>query len=335
MDALTLSVIAVLIMIGTEYLHSLRVRRIAALAFGQGRRPGPVASLGPLVRIVSLGLLVWGVVTLYILDPKIHKGEELPDAKKKHLVLILDVSPSMGLEDSGPQKNMTRRQRAAEIMESFFKRVAVDEYKISVVAVYNGAKPVIIDSKDLEVVRYILEELPMYFAFKPGKTRLFSGLEQAAKISRGWNPKSTTIIMVTDGDTVPATGMPRMPSSVRNMLIVGVGDSRAGKFIDGHQSRQDSSTLRSIAVRMNGIYHNGNKNHISSDTISELTRVDARDKVTEFGTRELALIAIGAGASLLALFPILLFYCGSSWRPGVIDSPGEREKYRKKREIEP
>ena len=76
--------------------------------------------------------------------------DKLTDEQKKHLVLILDVSPSMGLEDAGPQKNITRRERAAKIMESFFKRVVVDEYKVSVIAVYNGAKPVVIDSKDLE-----------------------------------------------------------------------------------------------------------------------------------------------------------------------------------------
>ena len=173
----------------------------------------------------------------------------------------------------------------------------------------------------------------MYFAFKPGKTKLFSGLEQAAKIAKGWNPKSTTIIMVTDGDTVPATGMPRMPASIKNMLIVGVGDNRAGKFIDGHQSRQDSSTLRSIAVRMNGIYHDGNKNHISSDTIAELTKSDVKEKFDDFGRREYALASIGIGSVLLALLPVMLFYFGSSWRPGVINRPEEREKYRKMRDI--
>lgn len=333
MYAETLTFLAILFFLLTEWIHSLRVQKISTLAFGETGRPAALARSAPLLRVTGFALLTWGMITLYLVDPKIHKGEQLPDSKKKHLVLVLDVSPSMGLEDAGPQKNMTRRQRASEILESFFKRVVVDDYKVSVVAVYNGAKPVIIDSKDLEVVRYILQELPMYFAFKPGKTQLFTGLEQAAKIARDWNPKSTTIIMVTDGDTVPATGMPRMPASIKNMLIVGIGDSRAGKFIDGHQSRQDSSTLRSIAVRMNGIYHDGNKNHISSDTIAELTRSQIKEQIDEFGQREYALLSIGMGASLLASLPLLLFYWGSSWRPGVQQGPHERQKHQRKREI--
>lgn len=330
-ESITLA--ALIVYVVAEYIHSRRVNKVSRLAFGESGRPGWIGTVSPVVRIASIGLLSWGMVTLFLIDPKIHRGNELPDNQKKHLVLILDVSPSMGLLDAGPQKNMSRRQRAAEVMESFFKRVVMDECKVSVIAVYNGAKPVVIDSKDLEVVRYILEELPMYFAFKPGKTKLFSGLEAAANVAKGWNPKSTTIIMVTDGDTVPATGMPRMPASVKNLLIVGIGDSRGGKFIDGHQSRQDSSTLRSIAVRMNGVYHDGNRNHISSDTLTELTQSDTGEKFTELGQREYALIAIASGSSFMAILPLLLFYFGTSWRPGVVEHPDEREKYRKMRDF--
>lgn len=313
----TITLVATLCYLLAEFIHSWRVSRISMLAFGEQKRPAIWARIAPLARVAAFAALTWGLVTLFYLDPKIHKGDEIPENKMKHLVILLDVSPSMGLKDAGPQKDQTRRERAAEIMESFFKRVVVDQYKVSVIAVYNGAKPVVIDSKDLEVVRYILEELPMYFAFKAGKTKLYSGLEEAAKVARGWNPKSTTLLMITDGDTVPATGMPRMPASIRNLLIVGVGDSQGGKFIDGHQSRQDSSTLRSIAVRLNGFYHDGNKNHISSSTISDLTTTEIEQKLDELGRREYALIAIAAGGSIWSLLPVLLFYFGTRFRPGT------------------
>jgi hypothetical protein len=46
---------------------------------------------------------------------------------------------------------------------------------VSVVAVYNGAKPVVIDTKDFEVMRNILGDLPMHHAFRSGKTKLFDG----------------------------------------------------------------------------------------------------------------------------------------------------------------
>ena len=49
--------------------------------------------------------------------------------------------------------------------------------------------------------------------------------------------------------------------------VVGVGDTATGKFIDGHQSRQDMSTLRQVAVRLHGSYHNGNEKHLPTDLV--------------------------------------------------------------------
>src|SRR4029079_6796839 len=98
----------------------------------------------------------------------------------------------------------------------------------SVVACYNGAKPVVVDTKDLEVVRNIFGELPLQYAFPAGKTDLFSGLTEAAKIAQPWQPKSTLLLLLSDGDTVPATGMPKLPASIAAVLVVGVGDPRAG-----------------------------------------------------------------------------------------------------------
>jgi len=114
------------------------------------------------------------------------------------------------------------------LMESFFKRIAVQQYRISVVAVYNGAKPVVVDTRDIEVVRNILDDLPMEYAFTAGKTDIFSGLKEAAELAHAWRPRSTTIILLSDGDTVPTTGMPKMPASVANVLVVGVGDPVTG-----------------------------------------------------------------------------------------------------------
>src|SRR4029077_6371620 len=111
---------------------------------------------------------------------------------------------------------------------------AIETYKISVVAVYTEAKPVVVATKDLDVVHNILGDLPMHYAFSPGATNLFTGLDEAARVARPWRPGSTTLVIVSDGDTVPAVGMPKMPAAIAHVLVVGVGDPHAGKFIDGH-----------------------------------------------------------------------------------------------------
>jgi Ca-activated chloride channel family protein len=202
-------------------------------------------------------------------------------------------------------------------MESFFDRVPLEQYRVSVVAVYNGAKPVVIDTKDFEVIRNILGDLPMHYAFRSGKTQLFDGLEEAARIAKPWNPRSTTVLLVSDGDTVPPRGMPSMPASVRSVLVVGVGDPHTGKFIDGRQSRQDVPTLKQIAARLGGVFHNGNEKHLASSLVAEAAGLDEEDVLEKLTRREYALAACAAGASLLALLPLFLHFFGTRWRPGA------------------
>ena len=303
---------------GAELLHVARSRRIAPLAFGPRRRPMAWVYTAPMLRVFAVTAVTWGLITLMMLPPRVHQiGEKIPDHEMRHLVIVLDVSPSMRLQDGGPEKKQSRRQRVYSLMDSFFKRVALPEHKISVIAVYNGAKPVVEDTRDFEVVRNILNDLPMEYAFKSGKTDIFRGLELAAKTARPWRPNSTTIILLSDGDTVPATGMPKMPAAVRDVVVVGVGDHVQGKFIDGRQSRQDASTLRQIAVRLKGDYHNGNEKHISTAIVKKLSQVRGSGKLEALTRREYALITCGTGAAIYALLPLLLQFGGTTWRPGT------------------
>jgi Ca-activated chloride channel homolog len=130
------------------------------------------------------------------------------------------------------------------------------------------------------------------------------------------------LVLLTDGDTVPATGMPKLPASIRDVLIVGVGDPRVGSFIDGRQSRQDASTLRQLAVRLRGTYHNGNEKHLPSDLLRRLTIVTRPNPWEQLTRREYALIACGAGALFLAVLPLLLHWFGTTWGPGASDGTG-------------
>ncbi len=308
---------AMILALGAEMLHACRCRRLAPLAFGPSSRPAAWVHATPLLRIASLAALCWGLMTLMLITPKVHTAAEVPNSDLKHVMLVLDVSPSMRLQDAGVEKDQSRRQRAFVLMESFFKRIAVQQYRVSIVAVYNGAKPVVVDTRDIDVVRNILDDLPMEYAFTAGTTDIFSGLKEAAKLAHSWRPRSTTIILLSDGDTVSATGMPKMPASVANVLIVGVGDPVTGKFINGKQSRQDTSTLRQIAIRLGGVYHNGNEKHLSTSVIKRLTEAKGRSKLEQLTRREYALIASGLGGIIYATLPLLLHLVGTRWNPGV------------------
>ncbi len=300
-----------------ELLHTNRLRRLSHLLFGPDGAPGAWLCTVPFLRVLAHGALAWGLVTLLQADPVVHQGQEVKDEEWRHLLLVYDVSPSMFLKDAGVNGDQTRHQRARELVDSLFERVPIGKFKVSVIATYNGAKPVVEDTKDLEVVRHLLSEVDMRFAFQPGTTRLFDGISEAARLAKTWPVRSSLLVIVSDGDTVPASGMPELPPSIGGTLVIGVGDNLAGKFIAGHQSRQDESTLRQVANRLGGEFHNGNKRQVPSDVLAAAS-ADARKPLIERLTlREYALLAIGLGGALLALLPLLLHYRGSAWRPGA------------------
>mgnify|MGYP000885800634 CR=1 FL=1 len=186
-----------------------------------------------------------------------------------------------------------------------------------VMAFASDAKAVVQDTTDREVVRNILTELPMRHAFKPGDTNIFSGLELAAKIAKPWAPGSAVLMMVTDGDTVPTTGMPKMPPSIGgNVVMVGVGNPTVGKSLGGHTTRQDVSTLRQVATRLNGAYHDGNEKQLTTELVS---RVDERAKpkgADKWTAREYAVLCAGVGAGVFGLLPLALGLLGTGWEPG-------------------
>ncbi len=317
--ALLAAVTVFVLVLGAESLHALRIKRLARLAFGPSERPALWVRAVPFLRALGFAAVAWGLSTLLVIEPKKHAGTDAPIVRKadyRHVLMVLDVSPSMRLVDAGPSGIQSRMQRARDLMDSFFRRVPLDQYRISVVAVYNGAKPVVIDTSDIDVVRNILGDLPMHYAFPSGKTKLLDGIEEAAALAKDWNPRSTTLMIVSDGDTVPAQGMPKLPTSIDGVLVVGVGDPVRGKFIDGTQSRQDVSMLRQIATRLGGSFHNGNEKHLPSVLIGDLTQLGGEGAFERLTRREYALIALAVGSAWLALLPLLLHLVGTAWRPG-------------------
>ncbi len=309
--------VAAVLVVGAELLHFARTMRAAPLAFGPRRGLIALAVVAPVLRVLSAAALVWGLAILATGEPMSHRTGEIRDSEYRHLVLVLDVSPSMQLEDAGPEGKQKRAARAADLIQSFFERVQAEKYKTTIVAVYTEAKPVVKDTADREVVRNILTELPMRHAFKAGETNLFAGLTMAAEIAKPWSPGTAVLMVVTDGDTVPATGMPKMPASIgNNVVLVGVGNPTVGKSIAGHMSRQDTSTLRQVATRLGGSYHDGNDKHLTTELVSRIDEKATPRRDEKWTNRDRALVAVAAGAGVLALAPLALTLVGTGWHPG-------------------
>jgi Ca-activated chloride channel family protein len=274
----------------------------------------------PALRTAAAGALAWGLVTLLFHPPRVHSADgsrALAPDEWSHVMLVLDVSPSMLLVDAGPERDQSRRERARVVLESLFRRIPLEQQRVSIVAVYNGAKAVVEDTTDFEVVRNVLAGLPLHHAFQTGKTKLLTGIEEAVRIARPWNPGSTTLVLVSDGDSVPETGMPSLPAAIDDVIVVGVGDPSRGSFIEGRQSRQDVSALRQIAARLGGSYWNGNELHLPSTRLAGLAPTGAESAFARLTRREYALIACLAGAGVLALLPLCLHFLGTRFAPGT------------------
>lgn len=325
-----------LVVLIAEWLHGRRVANLAPLAFGPGRQSSLLAAVAPFARVLAITALAWGFTTLLFVKPKSYlPAGQVQPGKEQRLLVVLDVSPSMRLEDAGPTSKQTRKGRARDLMRSFFERVPAEQYLVSIVAVYNGAKPVVVDSKDLDVVDAVLGELPLYQAFDSGNTRLLDGLRQAAEIAKPWNPASASLILLTDGDTVPPQGMPTMPASIGSVLVVGVGDPQQGSFIAGKQSKQDVFTLRQLATRLRGTYHDGNKAHLPSSVIDSIVARGESNQREPWSRREYALLAIGLGGLLFALLPWLLENFGTSYLPGSRQIQGSQQIFPRKASLAP
>lgn len=316
------AVIFLLLCLAAEVWHLRRLVRVRHLAFGPEGRIGTLPMLAAFLRPLAVAGIAWSGVTLFDVQPAIYnQNKSIAERKKEideHVIFVVDVSPSMNaIKDAGPSGDLTRTRRAHDVVESFLARGGAAGRKLSCIAFYTTAKPVVQESIDRDVVLNVLDDLPLEQAFLPGQTNILAGIRAAFEMCRTWNPDSTNIVIVTDGDTVPATGMPRRPASVDGIIVLGVGDTQKGTTIAGRQSRQDVNAMRQLATRLDGTYLNANASHVATSLIREFVKGGGDREVRKWGRREYALFVFGLSALILAVLPLLLHFFGTRWRAGV------------------
>ena len=114
-----------------------------------------------------------------------------------------------------------------------------------------------------------------------------------------------------------AAAVPRLPAAIADVLVIGVGDPQQTMSVGGHASRQDTVSLKQLAVRLGGVFHQGNTRHPPSAMLDELSMIEPR--ITEGdGLRRLAIACSVGGVTTLALIGPLLSIAGRprSWSRG-------------------
>jgi Ca-activated chloride channel family protein len=297
-----------------EWLHARRVRRLARLAFGPENQPRFWTQITPVLRVIALAGAVWALVVLMAFEGSSRSRERKVKATR-HLLVMLDVSPSMQLKDAGEGGASPRAAQAASLLKSVLDRAPSGEVKITMACFYSDALPLVTECSDREVVMNFADNLPLHIAFRHGKTDLVKSLNTAGEMVKDFPRKSVTLLVLSDGDTVPDSGLKPMPTSVGSVIFAGVGDPARGTFIDGHLSRQDSGSMSQLARRLGGVYHNGNHSQVPSEMLRQLLAPDQTDEKLKINLRVLAIIVLTASAAMVCLLPLLLEYFGSAWQP--------------------
>lgn len=309
MISFAIAAAALAILAFAEWLHARRVARVARLAFGPAGRPAWWVPAVPFVRTAALTATIWGAAFLMQYDPA--GGDQKPDEKPtKRLLIALDVSPSMMLKDSGPDaEKVSRSAWAGKVVQGILDRLDMKETRITVVAFYTKAYTVLEDTTDKNVIANMFDGLQLHVAFDGGPTDLASGVSEAIKAARAWPRRSTTLVVVSDGDARDTLGPVRLPPAIADTIVIGVGDPLKPTTVSGHSSKQESWSLKQLAARLGGVYHEGNRLHLPTEILRKLSMISP-NAGEHVGLREAALIALGAGAATTALINPLLMAFG-------------------------
>jgi Ca-activated chloride channel family protein len=190
---------------------------------------------------------------------------------------------------------------------SVLDRLDMASTRVSIVAFYSAARPVVIDTLDLAIVQNVLGELPLGHAFKAGQTDMYSGIAAAGEIGKTWKPRSSTLLVVSDGDTIPEKAPVALPPAFSDVLVVGIGDPIRASPIADRVSRQDSASLKRLAARLRGDYYDANASHLPTRTLRGLKMLGLREE-RPTPLRTIALWCAGLSAVALAgLTPLLVF----------------------------
>jgi Ca-activated chloride channel family protein len=311
-----LSALAVLLLVSlAEWLHVRRIRVSARLAFGPAGAARNWTKLVPVLRSLSLAAFTWGVVTLMLLKmeaPDDSKSKDQKDAEATRLVFVADLSPSMWLVDAGPDGKQTRQARTREVVEGILQRVS-GNLRFGVVGFYTESLPVVMEARDPELVRNVFNGLPLSYGMPIGQTDLGTAVNATLEVVADFPSGSTRVIIFTDGDSVNLVPIMPRPKSIKEVLVLGVGNPHKGTYIDGHQSRQEAETLQRLASSLLGTYEDVNTKHLATTALGDLV-VPLAPPQRGLTLAQLAVLAMVFGASIFAFIPVALEYFGSDWK---------------------
>ena len=308
-----LTALVVLVLTGlAEWLHVRRIRAVGRLAFGPAGKGRFWTAFVPWLRPLAFAAFAWGLAVMIEIRYAEDADQKARAKEATRLIFVADLSPSMKLKDAGSDGKASRQERIRESVEGVLMRVS-GNLRFGVVGFYTDAHAVVMEARDPELVRNVFNGLPVHLLMRGGRTDLATAINHALKEVADLPEGSARLLIYTDGDSLPLQPLNPLPKSVKQVLVLGVGNPHKGLFIDGHQSRQDPEVLNTVARSLDGQYFDINEKNLSTEALGDLVVKSPLPK-SGLDLAQWALLAMLLGSAFLAFIPVFLQYIGAHWQ---------------------
>lgn len=246
-------------------------------------------------RRFSFWALLWSLIVLALAGPRWGYTDVQLFRPNSNLVVLLDISRSMDVDDVRP----TRLSRARQELEDLLNQS--QGLRVGLIAFASVAHVISPVTEDYRAIQRVLPALSTDLVNLKG-SRLTSALERAAQLFAGQPEDSThALLLISDGDFVEMgleERIRRLASDGIRTHVLGIGTSEGGLVVDSNgrplydrtgkpvRSRLNESVLRSIADAGQGEYQLADFRDSDTDRIlSEAVVQDSVQKVRDERTR--------------------------------------------------
>ena len=263
-----------------ESRQAIRVPWFQRVAVLLGETPADGAIIAePNVSQRILGWILWALIVLALARPQYFEPPLSRVVPTRDLMLLVDLSGSMDVEDFTNSKGDTvdRLTAVKEVLDDFLTRREGD--RVGLIVFGNAAFVQVPFTQDLEACRVLLEETAVRMAGP--RTAFGDAIGLGITMFERSEVKDRVMIALTDGND---TGSKVPPSEAARIAVanditihvVAVGDPTATG-----EEMLDEEALTAVASTTNGRYFHAADREQLQNIYSELDRIGTREVEAE------------------------------------------------------
>jgi Ca-activated chloride channel family protein len=219
--------------------------------------------------------VLWILITVALARPQYLEPPVSRVVPTRDLMLLVDLSGSMGTEDftNAGAQTVDRLCAVKEVLDDFLTRREGD--RVGLIVFGNAAFVQVPFTQDLAACRLLLEEAAVRMAGP--RTAFGDAIGLAITLFEGSEVKDRVIIALTDGNDTGSKVRPTEAAKIARdnaitIHVIGVGDPTATG-----EEKLDEETLAEVAAATNGRYFFAADRDQLNEIYTELDRIDTRE----------------------------------------------------------